>query len=94
MPAEEIRLNCTPQAGDVLLLTKALGTGIISSANKADLVSPETYARAVRQMAELNRAGMRDRRPVHRPQLHGRDGVWPDGPHLRDGQRGRRDGGD
>ena len=54
---EEIRLNCTPQAGDVLLLTKALGTGIISSANKADLVSPETYARAVRQMAELNRAG-------------------------------------
>ena len=36
---------------------KALGTGIISTANKADMVSEETYAKAVAQMAELNRAG-------------------------------------
>ena len=53
----KIRLNCTPHAGDVLILTKALGTGIISTANKADMVSKETYAKAVAQMAELNRAG-------------------------------------
>ena len=54
---DKIRLNCTPRAGDVLILTKALGTGIISTANKADMVSEETYAKAVAQMAELNRAG-------------------------------------
>ena len=54
---DRIRLNCTPHAGDVLILTKALGTGIISTANKADMVSKETYAKAVAQMAELNRAG-------------------------------------
>lgn len=54
---DKIRLNCTPRAGDVLILTKALGTGIISTANKADMVSAETYAKAVAQMAELNRAG-------------------------------------
>ena len=52
---EEIRLNCTPRVGDVLILTKALGTGVISTANKVDMVSKETYARAVNQMAELNR---------------------------------------
>ncbi len=44
---DKIRLNCTPRAGDVLILTKALGTGIISTANKADMVSEETYAKAV-----------------------------------------------
>lgn len=54
---EEIRLNCTPQVGDVLVFTKALGTGIISTANKADMVSKETYAKAVAQMAELNKTG-------------------------------------
>ena len=54
---EEIRLNCTPRAGDVLILTKALGTGIISSANKVDMVSREVYQKAVEQMATLNRAG-------------------------------------
>ena len=54
---DKIRLNCTPREGDVLILTKALGTGIISTANKADMVSKETYAKAVAQMAELNRAG-------------------------------------
>ena len=28
---DKIRLNCTPRAGDVLILTKALGTGILAS---------------------------------------------------------------
>ncbi len=54
---DEIRLNCTPKVGDVLILTKALGIGIISTANKVDMVSAPTYDRAVRQMAELNRRG-------------------------------------
>ena len=54
---EEIRLNCTPHVGDVLILTKALGTGVISTANKVDMVSRETYQRAVNQMATLNRTG-------------------------------------
>jgi len=53
----QIRLNCTPREGDVLLLTKPLGVGVISTANKVDMVSPETYAKAVKQMATLNRRG-------------------------------------
>ena len=54
---DKIRLNCTPRAGDVLILTKALGTGIISTANKADMVSEETYAKAVAQIGKLDITG-------------------------------------
>ena len=52
---DEVRLNCTPHVGDVLIFTKALGTGIISTANKVDMVSKKTYAKAIEQMATLNK---------------------------------------
>ncbi len=44
------------QAGDRLVLTKPLGIGIITTAMTAGLASPELAARAVRQMAALNRS--------------------------------------
>src|SRR2546422_9374931 len=41
--------------GDALFLTKALGTGIISTAAKRDAASPEHLDAAVRSMTRLNR---------------------------------------
>ncbi len=44
------------RVGDVLILTKPLGTGIIATALKGRLASPEAEAAAVRVMSALNRA--------------------------------------
>lgn len=49
--------NATARAGDVLVLTKPLGTGIITNAFKAGKVSEELERRAIACMAALNRAG-------------------------------------
>jgi selenide,water dikinase len=43
--------------GDHLLLTKPLGTGIISTAIKRGICSPELEAKASEQMASLNTSG-------------------------------------
>ena len=48
--------NCGAQPGDVLLLTKPLGIGILTTAAKADMVSEETYSYALQLMTTLNRA--------------------------------------
>ena len=42
--------------GDLLVLTKAIGTGVISTALKANAVDEEVLAGAVRSMVTLNRA--------------------------------------
>jgi len=52
---DKIWKNATPRAGDVLILTKPLGTGIISTAVKRGYASPEAAAEAVRVMMELNK---------------------------------------
>ncbi len=41
--------------GDVLVLTKPLGTGVITTAAKAELGSPESLSTAIRWMSTLNR---------------------------------------
>jgi selenide,water dikinase len=43
------------RAGDHLVLTKPLGTGIVNTAIKAKMASPELEDRAIRLMAALNR---------------------------------------
>lgn len=48
--------NAAGRPGDVLLLTKPLGIGVITTALKADAAPPSVVARAVRTMATLNRA--------------------------------------
>jgi selenide,water dikinase len=48
--------NDGARAGDVLILTKALGTGIAVSAIKKEQASPELLRAAVVQMKTLNRA--------------------------------------
>ena len=51
-----ILTNSGARPGDVLLLTKALGTGIAVSAIKKEQASPELVREAVAQMKTLNRA--------------------------------------
>jgi selenide,water dikinase len=45
--------------GDSLLLTKPLGTGIITTAAKSDLAKPEHLNAAIQSMLRLNRIGAR-----------------------------------
>ena len=47
--------NAGAKPGDVLVLTKPIGTGIITTAGKQERVSAETLDRAVSIMSELNR---------------------------------------
>jgi selenide,water dikinase len=55
---DEVLTNSGAQAGDVLLLTKALGTGVITTALKQRKARPEWVAGAVRSMTTLNRSAM------------------------------------
>ncbi|CAG0945447.1 selenide, water dikinase [Gammaproteobacteria bacterium] len=48
--------NSTARPGDRLILTKPLGTGIVSTAIKADMVSAAVVDEAIRWMTELNAA--------------------------------------
>lgn len=47
--------NAGAQAGDVLVLTKRIGTGVIGTALKRGLASPDHLAAAVESMLTLNR---------------------------------------
>jgi selenide,water dikinase len=54
-PSRIVR-NCTARPGDLLVLTKPLGTGIVSTAIKAQMVAPTLEAEAIRWMTLLNAA--------------------------------------
>lgn len=49
--------NSHAEPGDVLILTKSIGTGIIISAKKNGLASEESYADAILSMKQLNDKG-------------------------------------
>jgi selenide,water dikinase len=53
-PGEQVT-NAGANPGDILVLTKSIGTGIITTAGKQERVSAETLNRAVSIMSELNR---------------------------------------
>jgi selenide,water dikinase len=55
---EQVLLNSGARPGDVVLLTKPLGTGILSTALKGGLTGTETERRLVELMATLNRLPM------------------------------------
>ena len=55
---ERVWRNVGVRTGDVLLLTKALGTGVLSTALKKDAAAPGDLKAAVGSMSELNRAAM------------------------------------
>lgn len=52
-----VKRNDTARAGDVLYLTKPIGVGIITTAQKRGLALPEDLAEAIRSMTQLNRIG-------------------------------------
>lgn len=53
---DKLLKNCGAEPGDVLFLTKPLGIGIITTAAKVDMVSQETYSRAIKLMTTLNKS--------------------------------------
>ena len=52
---DKVIQNCTARAGDKLILTKPLGTGIISTAIKGGKADEESVESIVRSMTALNR---------------------------------------
>src|SRR5580658_4131440 len=57
VPIANIRRNSTALPGSLLYLTKPLGVGILSTAQKKGLVAPEDAARALISMVTLNKLG-------------------------------------
>lgn len=54
---KEVLANTHAKVGDVLVLTKPLGVGIINTAIKGGLADEESYNEAVKVMATLNKYG-------------------------------------
>ncbi len=61
---ERVVTNAGARPGDVLVLTKPLGTGILTTAAKRDALDPATLETAVRTMATLNRGAAEAMRAV------------------------------
>jgi selenide,water dikinase len=53
---DKVLRNTSAAAGDKLILTKALGTGIINTALKGDMASDEAVAKSIKCMTALNKA--------------------------------------
>jgi len=54
---DEILLNRGAEKGDKLILTKALGTGIVSTAVKGGIAPANLVGKAIRAMTTLNKSG-------------------------------------
>lgn len=57
VPIDHLKQNSTAQKGDLLFLTKGLGVGILSTAQKKGLASEEHVQMAIESMQELNAIG-------------------------------------
>lgn len=57
VPIDNLKQNNTAKEGDVLFLTKPLGVGILSTAQKRGVLTPELLPLMVEQMAKLNKIG-------------------------------------
>jgi len=54
---DKVLTNRTARAGDVLILTKPLGVGVLSAAFKQEKLSPEGYAALIASTTQLNAVG-------------------------------------
>ena len=59
----EILMNNQVRAGEVVILTKALGTGILTTAAKAGLLEEDGYRALVASMTQLNKAAAERMKP-------------------------------
>ena len=66
---KDVKTNNTAKPGDVLVLTKPLGLGIINTAIKGELASKQAYDKAVLVMKTRNKEGMEAFRGLE--QVHG-----------------------
>lgn len=57
VPLSALKRNDTAQAGDILFLTKPLGIGILTTAQKSGSLRPEDSQRAPELMCQLNKIG-------------------------------------
>jgi len=57
VPVGHIKRNSSAQEGDVLFLTKPLGTGILTTALKRGLISAEDMKQCISSMSQLNSIG-------------------------------------
>lgn len=57
VPIAQLKHNSTAREGDLLFLTKGLGVGIVSTAQKKGSASPDDLRVAVNSMQTLNRIG-------------------------------------
>lgn len=55
---DKILTNANAKPGDVLVLTKPLGTGFVTTANKRDTCPPDVLEAACRGMTQLNAVGV------------------------------------
>jgi len=63
---QDIIYNDTTQDGDLLILTKPLGTGILSTALKGDMAEPTTVKEAIFWMTKLNQLSKElSKLPIH-----------------------------
>ncbi|HPF53271.1 MAG TPA: selenide, water dikinase SelD [Eubacteriales bacterium] len=53
---DKVLKNCGAHAGDVLILTKPLGIGILTTAHKADMLSPDGAELCLQLMSTLNKS--------------------------------------
>lgn len=53
----DLKANAQAKSGDALFLTKPLGVGIVTTAEKKNLVSPDHISDAISTMTELNKVG-------------------------------------
>ena len=59
VPLANLKANASAQVGDVIFLTKPIGVGIITTAEKKGLVSPEHIQAAIASMTALNKVGQK-----------------------------------
>lgn len=57
VPTERVKKNSTAQAGCKLFLTKPLGIGVLTTAEKKSLLKPEHQGLATEVMCRMNIAG-------------------------------------
>ena len=76
--------GCRP--GDVLILTKQIGSGVVNTAVKAQMASAEAEKEAVRVMSSLNKKSKAGCGKRYCPRMHGCDGIWPAGALYGDGK--------
>ena len=55
MHPDQVMQNSNCKEGDLLVLTKPLGIGVLTTANKAQLLDQQTYDQMVEAMATLNK---------------------------------------